>query len=302
MPLSTIDDLNKRFAIPGVAQITTGNGGLAKVEVTAPSASAEIYLHGAQLTSWQPAGSSEVIFVSRRSRWEDGKAIRGGIPVCFPWFRGKADDSKAPAHGFARTRSWELASIAQSGEDIIVALAAAADDASRQWWPYDCQLQHRITVGSELQLELIVTNTGSVPFLFEEALHTYHSVSNVESIRVAGLDGVAFLDNQDGNRQKLQQGDLIFTKATDNAYLNTAAPVEIIDPGMQRCIRLDKHGSLSTVTWNPWKEFASALSDLGDDEWRQMVCVEASNILGNAVTLAPGATHTMTAVICVTPG
>jgi glucose-6-phosphate 1-epimerase len=297
----TIDGLNDRFAIPGVAKIVAGNGDLAKVQITSPAASADIYLHGAQLTSWRPAGADEAIFLSEQSRWEDGRAIRGGIPVCFPWFRAKADDAKAPAHGFARTRSWQLESLTREQDSVVVTLATENDEDSRKWWPYEFRLVHRITVGAALKLELIVSNNGAIPIRFEEALHTYNRVGEAEKLRIAGLDGVPFLDNRDSNREKQQHGEFAFTAATDNAYIDTQNTVEIIDPTLNRRIRLQKQGSLTTVVWNPWSDGVAALADLGDDEWRQMACVEASNILGNAVTLSPGAQHTMTAILSVLP-
>jgi glucose-6-phosphate 1-epimerase len=173
---AAIDKWNERFGIAGVAQVVAGRGGLAMVQVTASVATAEIYLHGAQVTSWRPAGADEVLFLSVQSRFEDGKAIRGGIPICFPWFRGKADDAKAPAHGVVRTKEWELVSVAQAGEAVVITLAAESDDASRRWWPHEFRAVHRITVGAQLRLELTVTNTGSAPLRFEEALHTYHRV------------------------------------------------------------------------------------------------------------------------------
>jgi glucose-6-phosphate 1-epimerase len=292
--------LNTRFAIPGVARIVAGNGGLPKVEITSAQASADIYLHGAQVTSWRPAGSEEMIFVSGQSRWEDGRAIRGGVPVCFPWFRAKADDAKAPSHGFVRTKAWELISIAQEGETVVAALATASDEATRRWWPYDFRLVHRITVGAELQMELIMKNTGSVPLKFEEALHTYHRVGDARLMSVAGLDGVTYLDNMDGNSEKVQSGDVTLSRGTDNAYLNTQGAAEVIDPVLRRRIRTGKTGSNTTVVWNPWQEGAKALADLGDDEWQAMACVEASNILANAVSLEPGEEHAMIATITVT--
>jgi glucose-6-phosphate 1-epimerase len=299
-PLPTLDEWNNRLAIPRIAKIVSGNGGLPKVQITSPAASAEIYLHGAQLTSWRPQDSEEVIFLSEHSRWEDGRAIRGGIPVCFPWFRAKADNPKAPAHGFARTRSWQLESLAQEEDSVVATLSTESDEDSRKWWPYEFRLVHRITVGAVLKLELIVSNTGAIPFHFEEALHTYNRVGNAEELRIAGLDQATFLDNRDGNREKHQNGDFHFTGATDNAYIDTQKGVEIVDSALHRHILLEKQRSLTTVVWNPWSDGASALADLGDDEWRQMACVEASNILGNAVTLAAGEEHTMTATLSVT--
>lgn len=300
MQTAAIDKWNERIGIPGVAQVVAGQGGLAMVRVTAPTASAEIYLHGAQVTSWKPTGAGEVLFLSGQSRWEDGKAIRGGIPICFPWFRGKADDAKAPAHGVVRTKAWDLLSVSQEGGNVVVTLATESDDASRRWWPHEFRVVHRVTVGSRLGLELTVTNTGSGTLRFEEALHTYHRVGEAAQIRVTGLDGTAFLDNMDGNREKMQHGDVVMTGPMDNAHLNTRTTLEVIDPVLGRRIRTEKKNSITTVVWNPWESGAKALADLGDDEWRQMACAEASNILGAAVELAPGAEHAMTAVISVT--
>jgi glucose-6-phosphate 1-epimerase len=308
--LSRIDALNRRFGIAGVAQVVAGNGGLPVIRVTTPGASAEIYLHGAQVTAWRPAGGDEVIFVSGRSHWEDGRAIRGGIPICFPWFRAKADDAKAPAHGFVRTREWRLDSItAQEGiagtgtaevnGSVCVVCSTESDELTRRWWPHEFRMVYRVTMGDALGLELTVKNAGAAPFRFEEALHTYFSVGDAQSVRVRGLDQVKYLDNTDGNREKTQQGDVVFAAPTDNAYLNTDAALELIDPVLKRAIRTEKENSATTVVWNPWRQGAAALSDLGEDEWERMTCVEASNILACAVELAPGEEHTLRATIRV---
>ncbi len=293
--------LNERFAIAGVAQILDGNGGLPKIRISTSVASAEIYLHGAQVTSWQPSGAEEVLFVSEKSRWEDGRAIRGGIPICFPWFRGKADNAQAPAHGLVRTRAWRLEAMAEEAGTVAITLSTGSDEASRRWWPHEFHIEHRITVGAALKLELTVTNPGQEaevePIRFEEALHTYFAVGDAGRVRISGLDDVDLLDNMDANRQKTQRGDVTFDQPTDSAYLDTVQAVELIDPVLRRRIRTSKENSLTTVVWNPWKEGAAALADLGDAEWERMACVEASNILVYALTLAPGKQHTMTATL-----
>jgi glucose-6-phosphate 1-epimerase len=296
--LSRIDALNRRFGIAGVARVVAGNGGLPVVRVTTPAASAEIYLHGAQVTAWRPAGAEEVIFLSERSHWEDGRAIRGGIPICFPWFRAKADDGKAPAHGFVRTREWRLESItAQENGSVSVVCFTESDESTRRWWPHEFRVTYWVTIGEALGLKLTVKNTGAAPFRFEEALHTYFSVGDAQGVRVRGLDGVKYLDNTDGNREKVQQGDVVFAAPTDNAYLNTDAALELIDPGLKRAIRTEKENSATTVVWNPWRQGAAALSDLGEDEWQRMTCVEACNILGAAGELEPGEEHAVRATI-----
>jgi glucose-6-phosphate 1-epimerase len=297
--MASIEELNRRFAIPRVAQITAGNGGLPRVSITTSFATAEIYLHGAQVTSWRPAGSEEVIFLSEHSQFETGKAIRGGIPVCFPWFRNKVDDPKAPSHGVVRTKAWELDSVESHGDTVVVSLSTVSDAGTRAWWPYDFHLVHRATIGAALTQELVTTNTGAAPARFEEALHTYYRVGAAAQVRISGLDGVAYLDNTDGNREKRQAADIVFTAQTDRAYLDTTHAVEIADPVLRRRIRVEKQNSRTTVVWNPWSTGAQTLSDLGDEEWRTMACVEASNMRVYPVDIAPGQQHTMKTVISV---
>ena len=294
--------LNERVSIPGLAQIVEGNGGLPKIQIETASAAADIYLHGAQVTAWKPAGAEEVLFLSGKSQWLEGKAIRGGIPVCFPWFRAKADDPKAPAHGFARTTEWQIESIAKEpGDSICAHLSIASDEATRAWWPFDFRLEYRITVGKQLKLELTMKNVGPAPLRFDEALHTYFNVGDAERVRVRGLDGVSYFDNRDGNRRKTQLGELHLSGQTDNAYVNASGPVEIVDAVLRRRLKTEKWNSNSTIAWNPWHDGAASMADLGDDEWRRMLCVEGGNILDAAVALQPGEAHTMTIEISVTP-
>lgn len=299
MEAHSAEALQDRHGLPGLAEIVTGQGGLTKVRITAPAAHGEIYLHGAHITSWRPAGSEEVLFLSQHSRWQPDQAIRGGIPICFPWFRSKDGDPAAPKHGFVRTTAWQLDSVQPSGDGVRVALSTAPNAESRRWWPHPFRLCYEATFGTELKLALIFTNDDSVPVTIAEALHTYHAVGDVTQIRVAGLDGTHYLDNMDGNREKQQQGDLKFTGETDNAYLNTTTPLTLHDPLLHRRIEIEKTGSNSTVTWNPWEKSAHAMSDLGDEEWHRFAAVEASNVLTCAVTVPPGESHLLGAVIRV---
>lgn len=290
-------ELDRQFGIPGVAKVSEGNGAMPRVQITSSLCEGEMYLHGAHVTSWKPAGANELIFLSTKSRWEEGQAIRGGIPVCFPWFRAKADDPKAPAHGVVRTKTWQLAGIVESRGQVTVTMFTESDERTRSWWPGEFRLVHRVTFGSELTLELACTNTGKTPFRFEEALHTYNRVADVHNVRVHGLDAVSFLDNTDSNKQKTQGGDVVVASQTDNAYLNTRNDVDLLDPNLHRRIRLKKSNSLTTVVWNPWREGAGGLRDLGDGEWTQFLCVEASNIMAFAVNLDPGQEHRVAATI-----
>jgi len=295
--MSAVEELDCRFGIPGVARICKGNGGLPLIQITGSRAEGEMYLHGAQVTSWKPAGYDQVLFLSTKSRWQEGHAIRGGIPICFPWFRAKADDPKAPAHGFVRTRIWQLESIAEDDSGVCVSMSIESDEQTRRWWPVEFRLVHRVVFGPELTLELVCTNAGKTALRFEEALHTYNRVADVANVRVQGLDTVHFLDNTESNTAKVQHGDVKIASATDNAFLGTQNKVDLIDPGLRRHVRLEKANSLTTVVWNPWREGGARLGDLGDGEWTQFLCVEASNILAASVSLAPGEEHKMTAVL-----
>ena len=288
-----IAELDRRFAISGAAQVVEGNGGLPKVSINSPEATGEIYLHGAHVTSWKPAGEEEVFFLSSQSRWEDGRAIRGGVPICFPWFGENAEHPKAPAHGFARATAWQLESIIQVEGAVTVSMFTESDENTKRLWPAEFRLVHRATFGSELSLELVATNTGRAPLRFEEALHAYYRVGNIEKTRVGGLDMVHYLDKTDSNRKKLQHGEIAIVSETDRVYLNTSDAIELDDPVLHRRTRVTKENSRSTVVWNPWVQKSHSLSDLGDDEWMRMICIEASNVADCAVDLAPGQQHQM---------
>jgi glucose-6-phosphate 1-epimerase len=174
-----------------------------------------------------------------------------------------------------------------------------SNEATKRWWPADFRLVHRVTFGSELSLELVVTNTGKTSLRFEEALHAYHGVGHIEKARVRGLDMTHYLDKTDSNQKKIQHGEIVITSETDRVYLNTSDAITLEDPVLHRCTRVTKENSRTTVVWNPWVQKAHSLSDFADDEWRQMICIETSNVADFAVDLAPGQQHTMKALVRV---
>ena len=291
--------MDTRVELPGIAEVMEGNGGLSKVRVTSREVVGEIYLNGAHVTSWKPAGREDVLFLSSQSRWEHGRAIRGGVPICFPWFGGKADEPSAPAHGFVRTKAWELESIGQIGDAVTVAMSTESDQTTRQWWPADFRLVYHATFGAELSLELLVVNTGSASIRIENALHAYYRVADVERARVYGLKGIHYIDKTDSNRRKVQEGEITMASETDRVYLDTADVIDLEDPVLRRRIQVIKQNSHTTVVWNPWKTKAPSLSDLAADEWKQMICIETSNVSDFAVDLGPSQEHTMKALVRV---
>jgi glucose-6-phosphate 1-epimerase len=296
---ATIAELDRRFGIPGIAEVAEGKGGLPFVKVTTPVATGEMYLHGGHVTSWKPAGQQDALFVSPHSLWADGHAIRGGVPICFPWFGDKANAPHAPAHGFVRTKSWQLQAIEAEGKAVTVSMFTESDETTKKWWPADFRLVHRATFGPELALELVVTNPGSTSLRFEEAMHAYHKVGEVTQARVSGLDGVSYLDKTDSYREKTQRGDVVIESETDRVYLNTQHALDLQDSVLHRRIQVTKVNSLTTVVWNPWSKKAGDLSDLGVDQWKQMLCIETSNVGDFAVELAAGQQHIMKAVVAL---
>ena len=294
-------DALRALEIPDLARFEPGTGGLTRLAITSPLAEAHIYLHGGHVTHFQPRGQSPVLFLSARSFFESGKPIRGGVPVCFPWFAAHATRPEAPAHGFARTMPWEVESLSVDGDQTILAvLRLAANDETRAHWPHDFVLRHHIVIGRHLTMMLEVENTSREPFTCEAALHTYLAVADARAAAVTGLENAAYRDKTDGLKTKTQPAEPIrFAGETDRIFENTRAACALDDPAGTRRITVEKSGSATTIVWNPWIEKAAAMQDFGDDEWPRMACIETANAAANAMTLAPGAKHAMRAVISI---
>jgi len=281
------------------SRLVDGVNGLKVMEIMGPSAEALIYLQGAHITHWKPAGAEPVLFVSRQSHFAAGKAIRGGVPVCFPWFANRTGHPESPPHGFVRTAEWLLGSVSSDDNSSIIARFEFADsDATRSQWPHCFRAQYRITVGATLKMEFEVENTGREHLTYEAALHTYFRVSNAADVAITGLEGAEYIDKVDGfTRKRLGNEPLRFTGETDRVFMNTTATTRLVDRGLNRTIVVEKSGSNTTVIWNPWITKAKAMADFGDDEWPGMACIETANSGENAVTLAPGQRHVMVAEI-----
>lgn len=287
------------LTLPAGVRVVRGRGGLPAVQVDVPAGRGEVYLHGAHVTSWSPL-DTEVLWLSEAAVFAPGKAIRGGVPICFPWFAGGLDGTSTPAHGFARTTEWGLVGATTDGRWVELILALTDTEETRARWPHSFAADYRVRMGEdELALLLTVTNTGDEPFTFEEALHSYFSVDDIRSAQVEGLDGSRYLDMVPGADRgpHVQDGPITFTGETDRTFQGTAATALICDG--KRAVTVARNGSDSAIVWNPWVDKSAAMSDFGDDEWTGMVCVETANAKADAVTLEPGAEHTMSAYISV---
>ncbi|HEY3901987.1 MAG TPA: D-hexose-6-phosphate mutarotase [Chthoniobacter sp.] len=291
----------RRLEIPEIAVFESGAGNLPRLVIRSKLAEAHIYLHGAHVSHFQPRDQAPVLFMSEKSLFAADKAIRGGVPVIFPWFGARSGHPESPSHGFARTAEWQVESVSEDGDGVITAVfQLASGPETRAQWPNDFELRYRVAVGRQLVLTLEVENTSSAAFTFENALHTYLAVSNVRQTFTSGLEDADYLDKTDNFQRKNQGKDAIrITQETDRVYENTRKTCTVDDPGLHRRLIVEKGGSQSTVVWNPWIAKAAALGDFGDDEWPRMLCIETANVGANTLTLEPGKTQSMRAVISV---
>ena len=300
--MSTTDSqvLNTHFAISNHVEFKTTPGGLTIAEITNDHAVATVALQGGHVMTFRPREQDPVIWLSGAARFALGKSIRGGVPICWPWFGPHATDSDKPTHGFARTVLWKVLEIKTLDDgETQIALELINTPATEAQWPYPAQLQIIITIGVVLRIELITRNLGQEVVSIGEALHTYFQVSDVSHIQITGLEDCQYLDKVDNLQRKRQVGPVTIHSEVDRVYLNTIADCLIEDPGLHRRIRIAKQGSQSTVIWNPWIEKATQMGDFGEHGYLQMVCVETANAIDNVVTVNPGETHRLEATISV---
>ncbi len=317
---SSIQELNDRFGLAKALCFEAGQGGLTQAKITTAQAKAHIYLHGAHVTHFQRRGKQPALFMSPKSHFQDGKPIRGGVPVIFPWFGPLAGQPQAPSHGFVRVRAWEVES-AGVGNDGALTLTLLLCDSPQTLalWPHRFEIRHRVTVGDQLTMSLEVRNplprprprdaarqgpqdeSGQPAFRVEEALHTYFTVGDIRSVKVTGLEGIGYIDKTCGGERKIQEGPIHITGETDRVYLGTTSNCMLDDPALGRRMSVAKTGSQATVIWNPWIAKSRAMEDFGDDEWQGMICMETANVAEHAVTLPSGANHVMTARIEYSP-
>lgn len=291
-----IRDLARRFGIDRRVSVTEGKGGLAMVEVTTDHARAIISPYAGQVLSYCPTGQADLLFVSESAYYAEGKAIKGGVPVCWPWFGPDPEGKGRPGHGFVRNRAWELQATELAADGSVrIRLGLSDSDDTRALWPHAFALTLEVTIGAALDIALVTRNQGATSFALSQGLHTYFSIGDIARTQVLGLDGCAYIDKMDGGSEKRQAGPVVISGETDRIYTGIAGPLEIDDAGLNRRIRIDTTGSASAVVWNPWQSTARAMADLGDDDYMRLICVETTNAGPDTVTVAPGAEHRLTA-------
>ncbi len=296
--MDTVETLNDHFAIPFKLSFKPFGDGLIAADITNAHGTASLCLQGGHLFSWQPVASADpVIWMSPAATFAPNASIRGGIPICWPWFGVHGSESSFPAHGFARTQPWQVTG-SRSLEDgsTEIALSFLPTEDTQKYWPEAhaaSRLDLLVNVGASLKIALITRNLGESDFTVTEALHTYFVVGDAAQVQVDGLDGVHFHDKAAGWTQGDQAGGVTFASEVDRVYVNSADRCTIVDPVLQRRIHIAKLGSQSTVVWNPWAARAAQMGDLGNEGWKSFVCVESGNALDNAVTVPAGQSHTL---------
>lgn len=294
--------LNRRYGIANELIFRRGSGGLIFAEIDNPLARATLVLQGAQILSWNPTGHPPVFWLSPEARFESGHAIRGGVPICWPWFGNHTVKPERPPHGFARTMPWEVLESARLDDGATqLMLKLLTNSATQELWPHQTPVELLLTIGNTLTLELKTLNIGPAPVTIEQALHAYFTVGDVRQVRLAGLEACTYIDKLDQDRPKTQAGNLRFDEEIDRVYLDTAVDCLIEDPVLRRRIRIAKRGSRSTVVWNPWETKAAQLGDFPAEGHLGMLCVESSNTDRDAITLGPYGEHRLSACYSVEP-
>jgi len=290
------DQLNAQHGIDQQLVFITGEGGIPLINIKNSQAKASISLQGAQVLSWAPKTATgefeEVIWVSDKASFLPGKSVRGGIPICWPWFGPHSTRKNFPAHGFARTTRWQIEStLTLDDGSSRICLTMEPRPENVEMWPSQTSVLVQITIGKKLEIELITHNHGTETITIGQAFHTYFKVGDISQVILHGLADTDYLDKLDDFKRKHQHGPIVIDKEVDRIYLDTTTDCVLEDKHLKRNIIIIKCGSHSTVVWNPWEETARRMGDLGEQGYKKMLCVESSNAAEDVVTIEPGKDH-----------
>jgi D-hexose-6-phosphate mutarotase len=258
-------------------------------EIDHPTCSARVALHGAQVISWRPADEDEVLYLSPDAVFEEGKAIRGGLPICWPWFNAHPTNPEMPSHGIVRTRFWNFVAASESDEGVTLQF-----EMVEGIWSAVVTFK----IGEALEVILETRNPNEIPIVVSGALHPYFAVSDIEQVRVVNLDGADYLDTVGTPTQRKQKGALNFSGELDSIY-DSSSNVLLVDDLSGRTLLIEKTGSPSTVVWNPWIEKSAALKDLPNDGYQKFCCIEAAIANDKAVIVMPGSIYVLSIRISV---
>lgn len=292
-----LPEMAKRLKLHAHVNLLQDDSGLQYLEIDNPLATGKIALQGGHVMQWQPKFLAHpVLWLSSNARYVKGRSIRGGVPICWPWFGAHPTDSTLCPHGFARVIPWRVMDIdaTPTGATRIILEMQQTPEAQRQLsYPYELTLT--ITIGRRLRIDLATTNRAEHPFVISEALHTYLNVSDLSNIKITGMVDCAYADKLLKYERNVEHNDLTFDGGEyDRVYVDHSSDCAVHDEGYDRIIHISKSGSDTTVVWNPGSDKAAQMGDMGvGDEWRKTICVETTNALDNIVVINPGRKHTL---------
>ena len=292
-----IEQLNANYRIADQLEFIAGKGGLPMIQVSNSKANALISLHAGQVLSFKPASEAEdIMFLSEKAYYQTGKAIKGGVPICWPWFGPDPEGKGRPGHGFVRNRPWNIVTTESTANgDIKVILGLVDTSETQATWPYSFSLLQEILISDALNLSLITRNTGNKNFSITQAFHAYFKVGNIAQVKVLGLEGCNYIDKVDNSAQKQQTGAVTINSEVDRIYLDVSKPLTIDDDTLNRRIQITSQGCKTAVVWNPWEKISREMADLEDTDYQHLLCVETSNAANDVVEIAPDSEHRLTA-------
>ena len=290
-------DQLREYEIEDELQFVEIEHGFTYAEINNARAHATISTYSGQVLSYRPKNrQDDMLFVSDRAYYEDGKAIKGGIPVCWPWFGADPDGQGRAAHGFVRNRQWQVSgseALADGSTKVVMRLADTGE--TRKIWPHPFTLDIEITVGDSLGVVLVTRNSGDENITISQALHTYFRVGDIGRVRVLGLEGTEYLDKMDDSARKTQSGPVVIDSEVDRIYTGVSGDLVIDDASLGRRVRIASSGCSTAVVWNPWVETAASMGDLDDNDYRKMICVETANAGPETIEITPGSEHRLAA-------
>lgn len=298
-----ITQLNARYGLAEQLQFVQAKGGFINLEIRNVHAQAQISLYGGQVLAFCPQGEeTDLLFVSDNAYFQYGKAIKGGIPVCWPWFGNDPEGLGRAAHGFARNRTWDVITTASLSNGATQVVLGLQDDAeTRALWPYAFQLRLTITIAESLSLQLTTHNTGTQTFKLTQALHSYFQIGDVQYTALHGLDGCHYVDNsvQGQGAIRQQDGDVVISEEVDRIYLQVPAALQLDAPALARRVTIHTQGSQSVVVWNPWQAIAAKMGDLDAADYQHFLCVETANVAEDVIDVAAGEQHSLAVEYCL---
>ena len=291
-----IEQLNTEYGVADKVKFVAGKGEFPVIEILNEHAEATISVYAGQVLSFKPIDESEVLFVSSQAYYRTGKAIKGGVPICWPWFGPDPEDKGRSNHGFVRDRGWQMREVISTQDGATQVKMGLQDTAeTRKIWDYSFDLEMVITVGKILTVELITRNTDRQPFTITQALHTYFRVGDLNRVAVIGLEDNDYIDKVDSGKQKTQSGTITFSEECDRIYLDVRPELSIEDRALERKIKIAATNSHTAIVWNPGAEVAEKMADLGAEDYLNFVCVETANAANETITVAAGDESKITA-------